>query len=119
MSRGPIKDDTRAVHARSRVERLTPTVNPPVVRGSTVLASSAKALYDHSEVTYGRMGLEPHAALCEGLAALEGGERSFLYPSGLAAVSGVLLALLRTGDEVLALDTIYDPSRRFCDTHLR
>jgi cystathionine beta-lyase len=119
MSRGPIKDDTRAVHARSRVEKLTPTVNPPVVRGSTVLASSARALYDHSEITYGRMGLEPHAALSEGLAALEGGSQSFLYPSGLAAISGVLLALLRTGDEVLAVDTIYDPSRRFCDTHLR
>jgi cystathionine beta-lyase len=119
MSRAPIKDDTRAVHARSRVEKLTPTVNPPVVRGSTVLASSARALYDHSEVTYGRMGLEPHAALCESLAALEGGSQSFLYPSGLAAISGVLLALLRTGDEVLVVDTIYDPSRRFCDTHLR
>jgi cystathionine beta-lyase len=119
MSRAPIKDDTRAVHARSMPARLTPVVNPPILRGSTVLASSARALYDHSEITYGRMGLEPHAALCEALATLEGGSEAFLYPSGLAAISGVLLALLRTGDEVLALDCVYDPTRRFCDTHLR
>ncbi|HET9161076.1 MAG TPA: cystathionine beta-lyase [Caulobacteraceae bacterium] len=119
MSRRPKHEATRAVHARSQPPRLTPVINPPIVRGSTVLASSARALYDHSEVTYGRMGLEPHAALCEALADLEGGEQSFLYPSGLAAVTGVLMALLRTGDEILALDCVYDPTRRFCDTHLK
>ncbi|MDB5452241.1 MAG: metC [Caulobacteraceae bacterium] len=119
MSRPPIKDVTRAVHARSQPLRLTPVVNPPIQRGSTVLASSAKALYDGSEVTYGRLGLEPHAALAEALAQLEGAVGTCLYPSGLAAVTGTLLALLRSGDDILVVDTIYDPSRRFCDTHLK
>jgi cystathionine beta-lyase len=119
MSRRPTNDVTRAVHARSQPERLTPVVNPPIQRGSTVLATSARALYDHSEVTYGRLGLEPHGALSEALADLEGAHGTCLYPSGLAAVTGTLLALLRTGDDILVVDTIYDPSRRFCDTHLK
>jgi cystathionine beta-lyase len=119
MSRRPTTEETSAVHARANPGRLAPVVNPPIQRGSTVLASSARALYDHSELTYGRMGLEPHAALCEALAALEGGSATFLYPSGLAAVTGVLMALLRSGDEVLALDTVYDPTRRFLNTHLQ
>lgn len=118
MSRRPNNEVTRAVHARSQPERLTPVVNPPIQRGSTVLASSAKALYDGSEVTYGRLGLESQAALCEALAELEGALGTCLYPSGLAAVTGTLMALLRTGDEVLALDCVYDPTRRFCDTQL-
>jgi cystathionine beta-lyase len=119
MNRRPKDEVTRAVHARSQPERLTPVVNPPIQRGSTVLVSRARALYDHSEITYGRMGLEPHAALCEALTELEGAKAAFLYPSGLAAVCGALMALLRAGDEVLALDCIYDPTRRFCDTHLK
>src|SRR5436190_17689252 len=104
MSRRPIEDATRAVHARSQPARLTPVVNPPIQRGSTVLASSAKALYDHSEVTYGRLGLEPHGALSEALAALEGASDSFLYPSGLAAVTGALMALTRAGDDIIVVD---------------
>lgn len=56
MSRRPIGDDTRAVHAASAPRPLVHTVNPPIQRGSTILASSAAALYDGSELTYGRSG---------------------------------------------------------------
>lgn len=119
MSRRPPSDATRLVNTASGERKLVRTVNPPVQRGSTVLTSSAAALYDGSEVTYGRPGLEPQGALREALAEMEGGAGAFLYPSGLAAITGVLMALLRGGDEVLAVDCVYDPIRRFCDTHLK
>lgn len=119
MNRRTPKEQTRLVHAASEPRNLLKTVNPPIQRGSTVLTSNASALYDGTEVTYGRMGLEPQLALREALAELEGGVDAFLYPSGLAALTGVLMALLRAGDEILAVDCVYDPTRRFCDTHLK
>jgi cystathionine beta-lyase len=118
MSGRTTKDATHAIHAASGRRPLFATVNPAIQRGSTIIASSAKALYDGSENTYGRPGLEPQGALCQALAELEGGVRAFIYPSGLAAISGVLLALLKAGDEILAVDCIYSPTRRFCDNHL-
>jgi cystathionine beta-lyase len=42
-----------------------------------------------------------------------------LYPSGLSALTGTLLALLKAGDEVLVTDAIYRPTRRFCDQVLK
>lgn len=114
-----MSDQTRAVHALSEGKPTVRTVNPAVQRGSTVLASKASALYDGSEQTYGRQGLATHAALSEGLAALEGAAGVRLYPSGLAAMTATLLALLKSGDEVLAVDCVYEPTRRFCDTHLK
>jgi cystathionine beta-lyase len=41
-----------------------------------------------------------------------------LLPSGLAAISAALLAVLRSGDHVLVSDSVYGPTRRFCDSVL-
>lgn len=119
MTRRPIQEQTRIVHGGAGAGPIAATVNPPLQRGSTVLASCAAALYDNSELTYGRGGLSPHDQLRAALAELEGAAGTCLYPSGLAAMTGALLALLRAGDEVLAVDCVYDPTRRFCDTHLK
>jgi cystathionine beta-lyase len=95
------------------------TVAPPLQRGSTVLLPDAKALYDSSRPTYGRLGLSMQAALAEAIGELEGCGPARLFPSGLAAVTGALLALLKAGDEVLVTDCVYGPSRRFCDGLLK
>ena len=92
------------------------TVSPPVQRGSTVLVPEAAALYDPRYVTYGRNGLVGHEALIEGLCALEGATHVQLYGSGLAALSGAIMSLVGAGDEVLCVDCIYSPTRRFLDS---
>lgn len=113
-------EETRLIRAGSSHGKLAKTVGPPIQKGSTVLLPDAGALYDdHNHVTYGRQGLAAQAALSEALAAMEGAEAVALYPSGLAAITGALLAVLRTGDELLAADTVYRPTRRFCDTVLK
>jgi cystathionine beta-lyase len=111
-------EQTRLIHEGRTPQSLARTVGPPVQRGSTVLLPNARSLYDGSALAYGRTGLAAQLALCEALAALEGAERVALYPSGLAAMSGALLALLKAGDEVLAVDSAYRPTRRFCETVL-
>src|SRR3712207_8034071 len=45
------------------------------------------------------------------LAEIEGGNHCLLAPSGLAAISMIDLALLKTGDDVLIPDNVYNPNR--------
>lgn len=93
-------------------------VNPPIVRGSTVLYPTADDLLHHrSEFSYGRHGTPTTRALQDALIALEGPQCKGvgLAPSGLAAISTALLAVLKAGDHLLVADSIYRPTRAFCD----
>lgn len=111
--------DTLLVHGGRHPTEFGGVVNTPVVRASTVLYPDLEA-YEASRPTkfgalrYGRYGTQTAFALAEALAALDGGEGAVLYPSGLAAIAGVLRALLRPGDHMLMVDTVYEPARKFC-----
>jgi len=96
-------------------------VNPPVVRGSTVLYPTAEDLHAHrGEFQYGRHGTPTTKALQEMLMALEGTQCAGvgIAPSGLAAISTALLSVLKAGDHLLVCDNIYRPSRNFCNNLL-
>lgn len=97
-------------------------VNPPVVRGSTVLYPSAEALHAHrGEFQYGRHGTPTTKALQEALMALEGPNCAGvgLVPSGLSAISTTLLSVLKSGDHLLVSDSAYRPTRNFCNGMLK
>ena len=115
-----MSDETRLIHAGKGTGTLAKTVGPPIQKGSTVLLPNADALYDDAHyLTYGRSGLSAQAALQEALAVLETAVGVSLYPSGIAAISGTMMALLKTGDELLVVDNVYKPVRRFCDNVLK
>jgi len=109
---------TRLIHAVEPRPITARTVGPPIQNGSTVLLGTAEELYDHSKPTYGRSGLATHETLRASLAELEEAADCQIYPSGVAALTGALLALLRAGDEILVVDSVYAPTRRFCDKAL-
>jgi cystathionine beta-lyase len=111
----PGRESTRLIRAGQAPVTLARTVGPPVQRASTVLLPNAASLYDGTHNTYGRHGLATHHALAEAIAELEGGVGVALFSSGLAALTGAMLAVLKAGDEVLAVDCVYAPWRRFCD----
>src|SRR5690606_4153572 len=92
-------------------------VNTPVYRGSTVLFPTLDALdaYDEQPYRYGRHGTPTTTALETALAELEGGTRTFLTASGYQAVTTALLAFVGAGDHVLMVDSVYQPTRAFCD----
>ena len=92
------------------------TPAPVLQRGTTVLLDTI--CFDGTKPTYGRSGLATQQALRRSLCELENGEIAELYPSGLAALTGAMLALCQTGDEILMCDTIYGPTRRFAETTL-
>ena len=115
-----MSDETRLIHAGKSPGALAKTVGPPIQKGSTVLLPNAASLYDDENyLTYGRAGLSAQACLQDALAVLEGAVGVSLYPSGIAAISGALMALLKAGDEILVVDNVYKPVRRFCDHVLK
>ncbi|MEM5314706.1 cystathionine beta-lyase [Paraburkholderia sp. JHI869] len=100
-------------------------VNPPVVRASTALFESMADLNDarrrrSSErlFTYGARGNPTGFALEDVVSGLEGGYRTRLFPTGLAAMTMVFLAYLHPGDHVLISDCVYQPLRHFVRTFL-
>jgi len=117
-------EGTRLVHGGRRREWRGRLVNPPVHRGSTVLFDSVAemraAAPKFGEAYYGLHGSPTHWALAEALTGLEpGAGGTMLYSTGLAAVTAALLTVLGAGDELLMVDSVYGPTRRFCDVFLR
>jgi cystathionine beta-lyase len=114
------KVGTRLSHAGRDPARHHGFVNMPIYRGSTVLFSTVASLEANAQdFTYGRVGTPTVKALEAVIAELEGGHRTLLTPSGLSAIATALLAFVSAGDEVLVVDTVYRPARRFCDNMLK
>lgn len=109
---------TRLVAAGRRPEWTGAVVNPPIWRASTHLYENTAALAagpgrnEDGRFFYGRRGAPTQWALADALTTMEpGAAGTVLYPSGVAAIAGVLLTLVRPGDIVLMTDNAYDPSR--------
>jgi cystathionine beta-lyase len=112
--------ETMLVHAGRDPFANHGVVNPPVYHASTIvfptladLEAADRTPFDGTR--YGRRGTPTTFALEEAVAALEGGYRSIAVPSGLSAITTTLLAFLKQGDHLLMVDTVYAPTRRFCD----
>ncbi|MEE8252857.1 MAG: cystathionine beta-lyase, partial [Hyphomicrobium sp.] len=91
-------------------------VNPPVYRGSTVLFPTVEKLWKRDqEYTYGRSCTPTVKALEEAIAQIEGGAATELTASGYQAVSTAIFAFVKSGDHILVSDSVYNPTRRFCD----
>ena len=115
---------TRLGHAGRAPTRSHGLVNPPVMRGSTVLYPDMAARRQlagrglEQALIYGTMGNATHHALEDAVAQVEGGTRCQVVSTGLAAVTTALLACLKAGEHCLVPDSVYSPARQFCDTLL-
>jgi cystathionine beta-lyase len=115
---------TQLVEGGRRKEWRGRLVNVPIERASTILFDSVAELNgskpELGEYRYGLQGTATQWALSEALTELEAGAAgTALYSSGLAAITTPLLVLLSPGDELLAPDNVYGPTRKFCDTILK
>jgi cystathionine beta-lyase len=115
---------TLAGHLGRHPERHLGAVNTPVYRASTILFPSvadleASARGEYASIGYGLHGLPTVTDLQQAVAELEGGHAALAVPSGLAATTLPLLALVKPGDHVLVTDSVYFPTRRFCELHLK
>ncbi len=119
--RRPVGLSTRLTHDGRPGIHAPGLVNPPVHRGSTVLypdcetkIAQGKRIFDQA-LTYGLDGNPTHHALEDVVAGVEGGTRCQIVSSGLAALTTALIAFLGAGDHCLMPDSVYFPTRNFCD----
>src|SRR5712675_303608 len=99
-------------------------INTPVYRASTMLFDRVADLEsaergEYPGISYGLHGLPTVTDLQSAVATLEGGYAALAVPSGLAAITLALLAVTRAGDHVLVTDSVYGPTRRFCENQLK
>lgn len=94
-------------------------VNTPIYRGSTVLFPTYEDLVKRTgRFSYGTAGTPTTQALEESWSELAGAATTVLAPSGLNALTLALLTALQAGDHVLVMDSVYRPTRLFCDAML-
>lgn len=111
---------TRLVTAGRNPDEQFGFINTPVYRGSTVLYPTMDALvHRKARYTYGTKGTPTIASLESAWTDLTGAAGTIIVPSGLAAVTIALMATVKAGDHVLVTDSVYQPTRHFCDTMLK
>jgi cystathionine beta-lyase len=119
-------DSTRVVEAGRRPEWTSGIVSTPVWRASTILYPDVASLREggrtdpHHRLFYGRKGTPTQWSLADALTSLEpGAAGTFLYCSGVAALAAALLSVLKPGDELLLVDSAYDPTRSMANGLLK
>ena len=116
---------TRLVTAGRRSDWTAGIVNPPVWRASTCLFDTVADLdaavrAPDERLYYGRRGTPTQWSLADALTSLEpGAAGTKLFPSGVAAITTALMAVLSPGDELLMVDSVYEPTRTFCRNMLK
>jgi cystathionine beta-lyase len=107
---------TKVVHSGRAPHANYGFVNPPIYRGSTVLFPTVEKLWNRDqEYTYGRSSTPTVKALEQAIADIEGGAATALTASGYQAVSTAIFAFVKAGDNILMVDSVYQPTRKFCD----
>ena len=114
---------TLSVHAGEARQKIGDAIADPIICSSTYTFPNTQSIIDFirqklPREEYGRYGNPGEKVVEKKLAALEGGEEALLYSSGMAAIVGLLMSLLNSGDEVVFFDECYHRSREFCLKHL-
>ena len=102
---------TRAIHAGQEADSATGSVVVPIYQTSTYKQDGVGGLRGGYE--YSRSANPTRTALEECFAALEGGERGFVFASGLAGQDTVVRALLNHGDHVVVPNDAYGGTYRY------
>src|SRR5258707_12947398 len=125
MNDKPPRDkSTQVAHLGRTPRKFLGAVNTPVFRATTILFPTvadleASARGEYAGIDYALRGLPTVSDLQAAVATLEGGHAALAVSSGLTATTLPLLALARPGDHVLVTDSVYGPTRRFCEFHLK
>ncbi len=114
---------TMSVHAGEDRQKPCFSITDPIFCAATYTFADTQSLLDYVQQKqprdeYGRYGNPSERMVERKLAAIEGGQSAVLYSSGMAAIAGLLLARLQSGDEVILFDECYHRTREFCTRHL-
>ncbi|MEJ0061053.1 MAG: cystathionine beta-lyase [Terricaulis sp.] len=119
LDRSKLRLETQLALAGRDTARFDGAINPVVHHATTLAIDHVADLYNTPKKTYALEGMAIQEALAEALAAIEGGAGATLAPSGLSACTLAILTIARGGGEFLVTDSVYGPTRRFCDRTLK
>jgi cysteine-S-conjugate beta-lyase len=118
-SRAAMGKRTRLVHAGRQPFENFGFVNTPIYRGSTVLSPDMESLQARkARFIYGTKGTPTTEALENAWTEIAGAAGTVLTPSGLSAITVAILSVVKAGDHILVTDSVYRPTRIFCETIL-
>ncbi len=126
--RRPQGHSTRAVHAGAQRHKAYSSLTTPIVQSATFTFQDTQDLCDFMDrkvwgdgldrEEYGRYGNPTMWAVEDRLAALDNAEDAVLYSSGMAAVTSLLLTVLKSGQHIVMTNDCYRRTRQFCLTFL-
>ena len=126
MKNSRLSPATKVAHLGRDQDDSHGFVNLPVYHGSTVLYETYEEFLAsenrrklRNQVLYGRYGTPLSFALESAVAELEGASAAITVSSGLASITESLTAFVKQGDHILVTDSVYNPTRKFCDSVLK
>jgi O-acetylhomoserine (thiol)-lyase len=104
--------DTRAIHQGNNPDRAQGSCQVPIYQSAAFRYDSGEELSEafagkSAGCIYQRMGNPTSTALEERLADLEGGAKALVFSSGMSAITGSVLTLVRPGDEVVCAKNLF------------
>ncbi len=110
--------NTLTVHAGEDLTENFGAVSVPIYAASVFAFSDAEegaAIHNYQKpgYFYGRLGNPTQDALEKAIAALENGESALAFASGMAAVSAAVLTIVKSGDHIVAPDSMYSTTTLF------
>ncbi|MCP4357406.1 MAG: aminotransferase class I/II-fold pyridoxal phosphate-dependent enzyme [Chloroflexi bacterium] len=126
----PSGASTRSVHGNHHRRAAHPfhSLTTPIIQTATYTFEDTADLCNYMESKmwggngdrgeYGRYGNPTTRQVEKHIAALEGGDDAILFPTGMTAVTNVILSILPTGSHIVMTDDCYRKTRQFCNSFL-
>lgn len=118
-------DSTLSVHGGTQRDKPLHSMTTPIVQTSTYTFKNTAELCAYMDAKfygdgtdrkeYGRYGNPSITAVEQRIAALEKAEEAALFSSGMAAITSLLLTVLKAGQHVVMTDDSYHRTRQFCE----
>jgi methionine-gamma-lyase len=115
--------NTLAVHAGEDLTKHFGSVSVPIYNASVYSfpdADEGAAIHNYQKegYFYGKLGNPTQDALEKAMCQLENGESALGFASGMAAISAAVLTIVKTGDHIVAPESMYSTTTIFFE-HLR
>ncbi len=120
MTRHRFRPETESVHGAADLKKRNAPMAQPIYQTSTfqVTDSEQQLRATHTDMFYTRYGNPTHTAVESAIAELEGAEAALLFASGMNAITTSIMALVKSGDHMVAQRDIYGGVTKFLSTWL-
>jgi cystathionine beta-lyase/cystathionine gamma-synthase len=120
MTRHRFRPETESVHGAADLKKRNAPMAQPIYQTSTfqVTDSEQQLRATHTDMFYTRYGNPTHTAVEHAIAELEGAEAALLFASGMNAITTSIMALVKSGDHIVAQRDIYGGTTKFLSAWL-